>query len=379
VNVADPSTSRLRRFTQDDNLMVRLLKSEPGTAPRIDEILPAAALPGGEVEIRGANLGAVAVAQSDAARTGGAGWRRPIAMLGDLAAPVLLSRGSRMTLRVPDEAESGRLRILQNGAQSNAMEVRVASLIATGAHVVSNPVMDNSGNIFITFSGERGQETPVSVFRIERDGEMRPFVRGIMNATGLAVDYEENLYVSSRHEGKVYRVARNGVAAVYAEGMGVATGIAFDVDQNLYVGDRSGTIFKIAPDRQIFVFATLEPSVAAYHLAFGPDGTLFVAAPTTSSYDAVYAINRDGGINVLHGGLGRPQGVAVDIAGNVYVAASLRGHRGVVAITPSGEASLAVAGTGIVGFAFVPGGGALIATNTSLYHVALGVEGWRLA
>jgi hypothetical protein len=31
-----------------------------------------------------------------------------------------------------------------------------------------------------------------------------------------------------------------------------------------------------------------------------------------------------------------------------------------------------------VGFQFVPGGGALVATSTSLYHLALGVEGWRL-
>ncbi len=190
-----------------------------------------------------------------------------------------------LVLRVPEEAESGRLRILQNGAQSNAVDVRVASLVATGIHAVSSPVIDHSGNIYVTFSGQRGQETPVSVFRVERDGEMRPFARGIMNASGLAVDPEDNLYVSSRHEGKVYRVTKSGTASVYAEGMGVATGIAFDAAQNLYVGDRSGTIFKIAPDRQIFVFATLEPSVAAYHLAFGPDGTLYVTGPTTSSYD----------------------------------------------------------------------------------------------
>ncbi len=358
--------------------MVRILKSESSTSPRIDTISPAAALPGGDVEVRGANLGAVAATQSKTNGIGGPEWRRPIAMLGELAAPVILSRNARLVLRVPEEAESGRLRILQNGAQSNAVDVRVASLLATGIHAVSSPVMDHSGNIYVTFSGQRGQETPVSVFRVERDGEMRPFARGIMNATGLAVDYEENLYVSSRHEGKVYRVTKSGVSSVYAEGMGVATGIAFDPEQNLYVGDRSGTIFKIAPDRQIFVFATLEPSVAAYHLAFGPDGTLYVTGPTTSSYDAVYAVNKDGDIRVLHRGLGRPQGIAVDIAGNVYVVGSLRGRRGVAVITPDGEASLAVSGSGIVGFSFVPGGAALVATSTSVYHVTLGVEGWRL-
>src|SRR5580698_9070141 len=312
--------------------MTPLIKSESSNTPRIESIQPDVALPGGEIEVLGANLGAVS-------------YRRPVAMVGELAAPVLMSRNKRIVLRIPEEAESGRLRILQKGAQSNSVDLAVASLLATGVHAVASPAVYREGNIYITFSGSRGQETPVSVFRIERDGEMRPFVRGIMNATGLAVDYEENLYVSSRHEGKVYRVAKNGAATVYAEGMGVATGIAFDPDQNLYVGDRSGTIFKIAPDRQIFVFATLEPSVAAYHLAFGPDGTLYVTAPTTSSYDAVYAISRDGDINVLHRGLGRPQGVAVDVAGNVYVAGSLRGRRGVAMISPEGEASLAVSGS----------------------------------
>lgn len=366
--------------------MVRILKSEPNTAPRIDAVSPLASLPGGDLEIRGANLGAVAAGTEIG--PGGRERRLPVAMLGDLAAPVLLSRSGRMVIRVPEEVESGRLRILQNGTQSNTVEVRVATMVATGVHAVANPVMDHAGNIYVTFSGQRGQETLVSVFRIERDGEMRPFAQGIVNATGLALDYEENLYVSSRHEGKVYQVGRNGVATVYAEGMGVATGLAFDADQNLYVGDRSGTIFKIAPDRQIFVFATLEPSISAYHLAFGPDGTLFVTGPTTSSFDAVYAISREGDIGVLYRGLGRPQGLAVDIAGNVYVAASVGGRRGVVSISPQGEAEMALAGNGIVGFAFVPGGGALVATlvstpsgsaSSSLYHVALGIEGWRLA
>lgn len=345
--------------------MAPVLKSESGSAPRIESVDPTAALPGGEIEVHGANLGAVQ-------------FRRPVVMLGDLAAPVVMSRGRRMMLRVPQEAISGKLRVLQNGAQSNSVSVEVATPLATGVHAVSNPAIDGNGNIFVTLSGSRGQETPVSVYQIEQNGEMHPFLSGIMNATGLAVDEENQLYVSSRHEGTVYQVSPAGAAKVYAEGMGIATGIAFDAEHNLYVGDRSGTIFKIAPDRQIFVFATLEPSVAAYHLAFGMDGTLYVTGPTTSSHDNVYAIDRNGGISVFYHGLGRPQGVAVDISGAVYVAASTHGRRGVVRISQSGEASLAIAGSGIVGLAFVPGGNALIATGSAVYDVALGVEGWRV-
>src|SRR5438552_3756773 len=110
-------------------------------------------------------------------------------------------------------------------------------------------------------------------------------------------------------EGTVYRVAPNGTMSAYAEGMGIATGIAFDREQNLYVGDRSGTVFKIARDRQTFVFATLEPSVSAYHLAFGPKGDLFITGPTTSSFDAVYRIDMHGTVSNFFRGVGRPQGL----------------------------------------------------------------------
>src|SRR5215467_6936363 len=211
-------------------------------------------------------------------------------------------------------------------------------LVADSLHPVTNPAVDSFGNIFTTFSGSRGQKVPVAVYKIDLNFALKPFINELMNATALTFDAEGMLYISSRYDGFVYQVTPNGNMSVYVEGMGVATGIAFDSERNLYVGDRSGTIFKISPNRQIFVFATLEPSIAAYHLAFGPDNHLYVTGPTTSSFDAVHRINQDGEVEIFYRGLGRPQGQAFDESGNLYVAASMGGRRGVVRITPERKA-----------------------------------------
>ncbi len=360
--------------------------------PRLVSLGPLAAMPGGEVELRGSGL-------LDAE----AGAVLPRVTVGEQAAVLSLSRPGRAVVQIPEGEISGPVVLTRAGGASNALELRVAVPMADGLHPVADPAVDADGTVYATVSGTRGESVPVSVYSIARDFEMRPFVRGLLNATGLAFGADGFLYASSRAEGTVYRISPSGAVTTYAEGMGIATGIAFDREGNLFVGDRSGTIFKVGPergrtggsvasvalsggeqrggelgDREIFVYATLEPSVAAYHLAFNDAGTLFVTGPTTSSNQAVYAIDRDGRTTVFYQGLGRAQGMAFDVDGNLYVAASLRGQRGIVRITPQREARLAVSGNDLVGLAFLEDGCAALATRSALYHVALGIEGRRL-
>jgi sugar lactone lactonase YvrE len=248
-------------------------------------------------------------------------------------------------------------------------------LLADGLHPVASPAVDAFGNIFTTFSGSRGQKVSVAVYKIDLNFNMKPFINELMNATGLAFDQEGMLYITSRYDGFVYQATPSGNMSVFVEGMGVATGLAFDGRHNLYVGDRSGTIFKISPNRQIFVFATLEPSIAAYHLAFGPDGYLYVNGPTTSSFDSVYRISQDGEVEVFYRGLGRPQGMAFDEEGRLYVAASISGRKGVVRIYPDRRADLFLSGPGIVGLAFTPSRAMVVATTNGVYRVDVGIKG----
>jgi DNA-binding beta-propeller fold protein YncE len=344
----------------------RLLgKKNVNGGPHIEAVAPPFAMSGGEIRITGSGLRPQEL-------------RRPSVQFGEVEGSIVVSSDAFLVARVPEGASSGPVIIASDGHVSNAHTVKVAEPIAENLHPVTNPALDNAGNIYVTFSGSRGQKVPVAIFKIDTSYAVKPFVPEMMNATAIAFDREGQMYVSSRHDGAVYRVSPNGTMSTYAEGLGVATGIAFDRERNLYVGDRSGTIFKIAPDRQMFVFATLEPSVSAYHLAFSPAGDLFVTGPTTSSFDSIHRIDPQGGVRTFYRGLGRPQGLAFDAAGNLYVAASLGGRRGIVKFSPDAQPTLEVAGQGLVGLAFAPGKSVILATTNAVHHLSWEIQGAQL-
>src|ERR1700750_24611 len=108
--------------------MIRIAKPDHpnSNTPRIDSVTPEAVLPGGEVELAGSALGPVAE-------------RRPLAVLDGSLAPVLLSRPTRMSIRVPESAEVGRLGGRQNGATSNSVTVKIGKLLADKVNPVASP------------------------------------------------------------------------------------------------------------------------------------------------------------------------------------------------------------------------------------------------
>src|SRR4029077_19494688 len=132
----------------------------------------------------------------------------------------------------------------------------------------------------------RGQQVPVSIFRVRPNGIRETFSFGIVNPTSMAIDPEGRLHVSRRFEGVVYRVADDGSVEPFATDLGIACGLAFDPDGTLFVGDRSGTIFRVDRRGHAATCASLASSIAAFHLAIAPDRTLYVTGPTLSTNDA---------------------------------------------------------------------------------------------
>jgi outer membrane protein assembly factor BamB len=347
--------------------MSLLHPTRPDT-PHLTALHPRTAIPGAAFEITGTNLLAAAAGQL------------PHAFFGETAASFDLARPTRALIRVPAGAISSdlTLRYSANTSRahtSNPLPASIGVPMVEDLHMISNPAVDAEGNLFAMVSGPRGEAVAVSIFRVARDLQVTPFVRGLMNVSALAFDRHGNLFASSRSEGNIYRITPAGAVSSFTEGMGIATGLAFDAAGNLFVGDRSGTIFKLSPSGEIFVFATLEPSVAFYHLCFRSDGMLLVTAPTTSSHQPIYAIDPDGNKTTFFHGLGRPQGMAFDSDDNLYVAASLQGQRGIVKIDPSGHAEFVVAGNDLVGLCFLDDGCVALATNSTIFHADIGIEG----
>ncbi len=294
----------------------------------------------------------------------------PHIRLGDDAVRAAFAAPTSVAFVVPADSATGHVPVRLDAVPGQTVFLDIGSPLATGVHQVDSPIVDAAGTVYATCSGSRGQQSSVSIYRIGADGVRDVFVAGLTNATSLAFDPDGRLHVSSRFDGTVSRIDGHGRAETIASELGVACGLAFDPDGVLYVGDRSGTIFRVSPGGHAAAFASLPPSVAAYHLAWHPaDGALFVTGPTISTRDRVYRIGRHGDIRTVYEGFGRPQGLAVDTDGSLLVAEALAGASGIYRLRAGAtEPELVVSGPALVGVAVHPAGGYVVATADSLYR-----------
>jgi len=316
----------------------------------VDSIIPSRAVGRGRVTINGSGFDV-----GDAAEV----------MLRDTPARISFASSTRIVITIPDEIEGGRVPVRL--ADTTVGELAIGSIWATGLHQVDNPVFDRDGNLYVTYSGSRGQEAPVSIFRVTFAGTREPFVSGVVNATSMAIGPDGKLYVSSRFEGAVYRIAPDGTPEQVASDLGVACGIAFDDEGWMYVGDRSGTIFRVR-DGRATAFAALPPSIAAFHLAMSPEHELYVAAPTLGTYDPIYKINRAGVVTTIASSLGRPQGLTFGPDGRLYVVDALAGSSGLHRLEADGAFTPIVAGAALVGVAYAADGTLVVASNETAYR-----------
>lgn len=340
-----------------------------GKEASIKRIVPAAAIPRGEIAIEFSAPQPPALAR---------------VFIDGIEAQVVAVSSQRALALVPAASAGGPAEVAIAFAESRrsaSMNFAAGTKLAGDLHPVANPAFDPAdGTLYVTRSGSRGEHVPVSLYRINSEGELEEFSGDITNPTGLAFDRRGQMFVTSRLEGTVYRVSSVNDCSVFASDLGIATGLAFNDEGEMFVGDRSGTIFRVSGIGEATPWAEHEPSVSAYHLAFGPDQQLYVSGPTASSYDVITRFDKLGTPEVFYRGLGRPQGLAFDIDGNLYVAGSVKGSRGIVKITPDGvTAELVVAGMNVVGLAFGRHGQMIVATNDTVYSLDLGIQGLLLS
>jgi sugar lactone lactonase YvrE len=298
----------------------------------------------------------------------------PRVSVGEHDAHVVAASRTQLRIVVPSAAEGGTMSVSVGHSQVANASIEVARTLTAGLHQVDNPVFDGLGRLYATQSGGPGTKVPAPLYRVTRDGIREPVAVEIANPTSLALGPDGALYVSSRFEGTVYRVMSDDRVELHASELGVPTGLAFGGDGSLYVGDRSGSVFRVSATKQVETFASLPASVAAFHLAFGPDDCLYLTAPTLASRDAIYRITPDRLVDVVYEGFGRPQGLAFDSEGDLYVAEAAAGTAGLyrLRLGTTGEratAELAAAVPAIVGVALDPEGGVVMASNDTIWRL----------
>ena len=332
----------------------------------IEAVTPAAGVPGGEVLIacRGFQPGLPASSK---------------VLCGKVEASIVSASAERVVIRLPENSQALGIELRADDRVSPMFPFALGTRLAADLHPVTNPVIAPDSDIITTISGTRGQQVPHSLVRVSRSGQVAPYPCEILNPTGLAFSPEGQLYISSRADGTVLRYMNYEHLEVVAEDLGIPCGIVFDPEGRLYVGDRGGKVVRIDAAGKREEFASLPPSISAYHLAMDGEGNLFVTGPTMAMRDPVYRISRSREVGIFLDGFARPQGLALSPDGDLWLAASYGGRKGIFRYSPrSKELVHHIAGPMLVGLA-LDAEDVFLVDGSSLYWLREGQASGRLS
>jgi len=178
-----------------------------------------------------------------------------------------------------------------------------------------------------------------SIEKFGPDGAGSVFASGFSEPAGMAFDAAANLWVAD-FGGAVLQINSAGVATRLppniAPVFGGESDIVFDTAGNMYIADFFGVILKYTPAGQVSTFANV---VDATQIAFDRSGNLFVAS---SDHQMIEKITPEGVVSTFAtiGGFGKPDGLAFDSSGQLYVGIAHGGSSVIERYTSDGVGSL---------------------------------------
>jgi sugar lactone lactonase YvrE len=208
----------------------------------------------------------------------------------------------------------------------------VGSVFAT----VGSPAglaFDSAGNLFATTAGN-------TITKFTTNGVGTLFANAGRAPGGLAFDTAGNLYVGNGDDNTIGKLTPAAVGSIFATSpLSGPLGLGFDKAGNLYVvNNHNGTLTVFTPGGAGSVFAT--GLTGPTFLAIAPQprpvsATMYVA---NSGANAIEKYSDGVGTVFANTGLSVPEGLAVDVSGNVYVAN--QGNSTIMKFTPVGVGSL---------------------------------------
>jgi DNA-binding beta-propeller fold protein YncE len=217
-----------------------------------------------------------------------------------------IPRRSRLAAIAPEE-------IVMTHRLSPSLALSAALIACGGSRAAADPIL--------YFSDAAAGQVVKDVLNGDGKPGTQSVFATVAMATGLAFDAKGNLFVASQNGNTVTKIAPDGTSSAFldrAAGVVGPQGLAFDASGNLYVANNDSRVREYDASGKLVQTIATDPS--PFGLAFDAKGNLFVATLTRDIVDEFTFTDQGVKMTAFRATRGNGLfGVAVDKAGIVYV------------------------------------------------------------